>query len=548
MLIAIVAALAAAGSFAAGGVLQQRAASTRPEKEALSFRLVLDLLHEPMWLLGMGFAFLSYVLEGIALSFGPLVLVQPLIVTELLFALPISVRWRGMTMGWREWTGTVSVAGGLTVGLVSAAPGAGRPEAPIGEWALALAIVGAMTLLAVSGGRRYRGPGRSSLYALGAATVLGAQAALFKAAVARFQNGIAAGFGSWRRGRCSRRRSSASCSSRAPTRRARSRPACRCSTPSTRRSRSPSASSCSTSTSARGRGSQGWPPGSPCSSPASRSWTPHRSSRTSNGWRASSAAPPLRPDPSGAGSWSATRVEGRYQDAGRPGFVEPSDRRGARRRVRGVGAPRGARVGSDALERLGQRLEGLEALGLRRLDHQRLVDHEGEVHGGRVEALFEEPLGDVQGAEAVAALQAGGREDDLVHARPVEGHVVDVREADPQPIGVQHRTFGDPPEAVAAVHPDVGECPREHERVAVPGVDTPDRARRGVPAELRPVARRAPRRAARAAPAGIALAHALEPDGARPREEVREPGGDRDRAGARTTAAVRRRERLVEGR
>jgi len=197
VLIAIVAALAAAGSFAAGGVLQQRAASTRPEKEALSFRLVLDLLHEPMWLLGMGFAFLSYVLEGIALSFGPLVLVQPLIVTELLFALPISVRWRGMTMGWREWTGTVSVAGGLTVGLVSAAPGAGRPEAPIGEWALALAIVGAMTLLAVSGGRRYRGPGRSSLYALGAATVLGAQAALFKAAVARFQNGIAAGFGSW---------------------------------------------------------------------------------------------------------------------------------------------------------------------------------------------------------------------------------------------------------------------------------------------------------------------------------------------------------------
>lgn len=197
MLIAILAALGAGGSFAAGGVLQQRAASARPEGEALSFRLIVDLAHDRLWLLGIGFAFLSYVLEGIALSFGPLVLVQPLIVTELLFALPISVRWRGMRMSGREWLGTLSVAGGLTLGLLSAAPGAGRPEAPIGEWIVALSVVAGGTLLAVAGGRRRRGPLRSSLYALAAALVLGAQAALFKASVARFEKGFVVALGSW---------------------------------------------------------------------------------------------------------------------------------------------------------------------------------------------------------------------------------------------------------------------------------------------------------------------------------------------------------------
>jgi drug/metabolite transporter (DMT)-like permease len=197
VLIAVVAALGAGLSFAAGGVLQQRAASTRPEKEALSFRLILDLARQRMWLLGIGFAFLSYVLEGVALSFGPLVLVQPLIVSELLFALPISVRWRGMHMSSREWIGTISVGCGLALGLVCAAPGAGRPQAAIGEWMLALGVMAGATLVAVFVGRQRRGSLRASLYALAAAFVFGSQAALFKATVARFELGVAPGFESW---------------------------------------------------------------------------------------------------------------------------------------------------------------------------------------------------------------------------------------------------------------------------------------------------------------------------------------------------------------
>lgn len=191
------AALAAGGSFAAAGVLQQRAASRRPEGEALSFRLIFDLAHDRSWLLGIAFALLSYVLESIALSFGPLVLVQPLIVTELLFALPASMRWHHTRMSLQVWLGTIAIALGLSLGLALAAPGEGRPGAPALEWIVALAIVAGLTMFAVAGGRRAKGPLRSSLYALGAGLVLGTQAALLKATIARFQQGPASGFSSW---------------------------------------------------------------------------------------------------------------------------------------------------------------------------------------------------------------------------------------------------------------------------------------------------------------------------------------------------------------
>jgi len=197
VVIAIVAALLAGASFAAGGVLQQRQASARPEGEALSFRLLVDLAHDALWWLGIGFAFVSYVLEAVALSFGPLVLVQPLIVSELLFALPISVRWRGMRMSWREWLGTVAVAVGLAIAIACASPGAGRRSAPIVDWIPALAIVAGLTVLVVLAGRANRGPLRPSLYAAGAALVLGTQAALLKATIARFEHGLVPGLASW---------------------------------------------------------------------------------------------------------------------------------------------------------------------------------------------------------------------------------------------------------------------------------------------------------------------------------------------------------------
>ena len=78
-------------------------------------------------------------------------------------------------------------------------------------------------------------------------------------------------------------------------------------------------------------------------------------------------------------------------------------------------------------------------LGLGRLDHERLGDDQREVDRRRVEAVVDQPLGDVERRDARRLLAAPGREHDLVHAGPVVGQVVVRAEARPQVVGVEDR-------------------------------------------------------------------------------------------------------------
>jgi drug/metabolite transporter (DMT)-like permease len=170
-------------SIASSAVLQQRAASRRPNGERFSVRLVLSLFHDRGWLLGLGLSVLSYGFQALALAFGPLVLVQPLVVSELLFAIPVSVHLRGLRLGLREWVAAAAVVAGLTVGLVSASPGQGQPVQPIGRWLPALVAIGVLTAAALVTFRAARGPVRASALGFAGALVSGLQSALFAASL-----------------------------------------------------------------------------------------------------------------------------------------------------------------------------------------------------------------------------------------------------------------------------------------------------------------------------------------------------------------------------
>lgn len=195
--IAVVAALAAGALFAGGAVLQQRVAATRPESESLSPRLLLHLFANRTWLAGVGVGVLSYVFQAVALSMAPLSVVQPLIVTELLFAVPLAARLRHGRLGRREWGGIVAVAGGLAAAIVSADPTSGNPLASFGSWLPWL--VGAVIVAggAIAAGRSLAGPVRASLYALAAAIAMGMEAGLMSATTQRFSDGVVTGFTSW---------------------------------------------------------------------------------------------------------------------------------------------------------------------------------------------------------------------------------------------------------------------------------------------------------------------------------------------------------------
>lgn len=197
MLIVIVCGLAAGICFAAGGVLQQSEASREPDSESLSPHLIGHLLRRPTWLAGIGVDVLSYGFKSVALAYGPLSIVQPLAASEVIFAVPVSVRRHHHRLHAREWAAAAAVAAGLAIGIYAADPRTGNPLPPLPRWGEALGAVLVIVAGGVAAGRRLTGSARASLYALAAAALLAAQGALMAATVALFKQGIVTAFASW---------------------------------------------------------------------------------------------------------------------------------------------------------------------------------------------------------------------------------------------------------------------------------------------------------------------------------------------------------------
>ncbi|MEV8550931.1 DMT family transporter [Streptomyces glaucescens] len=198
MPVAVLASLAAGACFALAGLLQQWAAGARPDAEALRLRLLGGLARDPLWLCGIALAVLAYGFQSLALAFGPLSLVQPLIVAELVFAVPLSARLHRMRLGRREWWGTGAVAAGLAVALASARPHGGSPAAAsVPEWLLLLGATAAVAGAALAGARRLSGPWRASATALAAGTVMGVQSVLLAATVDRLRHGPGTALTAW---------------------------------------------------------------------------------------------------------------------------------------------------------------------------------------------------------------------------------------------------------------------------------------------------------------------------------------------------------------
>lgn len=100
----------------------------------------LQAIRRPAWWLGSFTALSGYGLQIIALGFGTLLVVQPILVLSLMFTLPLSARYDGRRMAIDEitWAGLLTVAVAVLVLLGN--PSAGDPQPPLGRWLPALAI------------------------------------------------------------------------------------------------------------------------------------------------------------------------------------------------------------------------------------------------------------------------------------------------------------------------------------------------------------------------------------------------------------------------
>ncbi|MCQ4082400.1 DMT family transporter [Streptomyces sp. RB6PN25] len=161
-----------------GFVLQQRQAQRAPLSDFLSFRLLLDLMRYPEWLLGIAAMIAGLVLGAIALANGEVSLVEPLTATNLLFAMALS-RWlTGQPLGWSGWLGVVLLALGVTSFIVAGQPsGGGHLAGPLKHW-LIFGIVVGLALLLTALARHIHPTLEATVLALAAGLLYGLQDSL----------------------------------------------------------------------------------------------------------------------------------------------------------------------------------------------------------------------------------------------------------------------------------------------------------------------------------------------------------------------------------
>ncbi|KAB1150538.1 hypothetical protein F7R91_00630 [Streptomyces luteolifulvus] len=188
-LLVLILAVSAACCLGFGYVLQQNAAQHAPLSDFLSPRLLLDLVKVPRWLGGIGLMVAGMVLGAIALGQGELSLVEPLLATNLLFALALSRRQTKQPLGRQGWSGLALLAGGVTVFIVAGQPRGGDAVTdPQRHWLIIGAMLGAALLLTTCA-KRSRLSSGPVLLALAAGVLYGLQDGLTRVSGQRFSEG-----------------------------------------------------------------------------------------------------------------------------------------------------------------------------------------------------------------------------------------------------------------------------------------------------------------------------------------------------------------------
>jgi len=192
--VAVVSALAAAGCFAVSTSLQHRSAEAAPSGVTTSRRLVAHLARRPMWLLGMATGAVGFLLHALAVHRGALVVVQPLVVSGFVLALPVRAALDRRVPTARLIAWAVATAAGIATFVIVAQPTT-EETAPDRRTAGALLAAGVLVgALASRTGRRLGLSRAAAVVHGGAAGMLfGLGAGLLKLSVATLtERGVAA--------------------------------------------------------------------------------------------------------------------------------------------------------------------------------------------------------------------------------------------------------------------------------------------------------------------------------------------------------------------
>ena len=188
--IAIAAALAAALCIAVGAVLRQRVAALVPDSDIGGVGVIGTLVRRPLWWLGTGVGVGGYVFQAVALGKGSLLLVQPLLVLSLLFALPLGARFAGRSVRTSDWVWAVLLTAAVAILVVVGDPRPGHPHAEGKHWLVIVGIGLPVVLACLAVARVSTGSRRALLLGIASGALFGVAAVLTKGVVAHAGDGL----------------------------------------------------------------------------------------------------------------------------------------------------------------------------------------------------------------------------------------------------------------------------------------------------------------------------------------------------------------------
>jgi drug/metabolite transporter (DMT)-like permease len=190
LIIAVPAAVGAAAIFGLASAIQQRATKQVPPAGTLNPRLLLELVRQPLWVLGGVTVVVGLALQLLALAFAPLVLVQPLLATGVLFATVFSALLAHRGVDRLIVLGALASVAGLAAFLLFARPTDTTGKLADGAKLLPLTVVlGLIVTACLVAATRFSGAVRVAALAVATGVFHGLTAGLMKIVASEFRSG-----------------------------------------------------------------------------------------------------------------------------------------------------------------------------------------------------------------------------------------------------------------------------------------------------------------------------------------------------------------------
>jgi uncharacterized membrane protein len=196
--LAAVLALLAALCFALAATFWQKAALSLTGVSIRHPSSFLVLLTQWVWLLGLVAQIVGVVLQAAALDRGRVSIIQPLLVTTVIWALPLGYLLTHQTIGRREVTGAAIIVVGLALFASFGDPAAGVDNAPGSDWAASILVIGTACAALLMFANRGNLSARAAVLGTIAGLLYGLSATLMKPVVENLHaEGLGGVLGGW---------------------------------------------------------------------------------------------------------------------------------------------------------------------------------------------------------------------------------------------------------------------------------------------------------------------------------------------------------------